>query len=301
MTLDTLKWGTLVLIALSVCMLTAVLGTVQVPPGPRLGHRGIQRRKAMAESSGLRAAEPLIRLVSVWVVALPWARLRALQERALVRASHPLGLTADENIALCVLSGLGLGATTGVILWAAGKGPDFGLTGIVLGLLLGLALPNIQLRETAQRRAKEIARALPQAIEVAAMCMGAGLDFPGALRLVLQSRGRATSTLADELSWVLDELDLGHTRREALLSFAERVPSEAVRDFVNAVIQAEQKGNPLARVLQIQGRMLSMRRSVAAEEAAARAGVMMIIPMVLLVACIMLLLIGPFIVRGVGF
>ena len=73
------------------------------------------------------------------------------------------------------------------------------------------------------------------------------------------------------------------------------------KDFVNAIIQAEQKGNPLAKVIQVQGRMLNMRRSVAAEEAAARAGVYMILPMVLLVACIMLLLMGPFICNGMGF
>ena len=300
MTLNMLRWSILALTFLSMWTLIAVLASVQVPPVPRLGHRGSQRRRAMADSAVLRAVEPLIRLVCGWVAVLPMRRLRTLQERALVRASHPLGLTADENIALSVLSGRGLSSTTGAILWAAGKGPDIGPIGVAAGLLFGLALPNIHLRETAQRRAKEIARALPQAIEVAAMCMGAGLDFPGALRLVLQSRGRTISALAEELSRVLDELDLGHTRSEALRSFAGRVPSEAVRDFANAVIQAEQKGNPLARVLQIQGRMLNMRRSVAAEEAAARAGVMMIVPMVLLVACIMLLLIGPFIVRGAG-
>ena len=74
-----------------------------------------------------------------------------------------------------------------------------------------------------------------------------------------------------------------------------------MRDFVNAVVQAEQKGNPLARVIQVQGRMLNMRRSVAAEEAAARAGVLMIGPMVLQLGCILLLLMGPFLVKGIGF
>ena len=74
----------------------------------------------------------------------------------------------------------------------------------------------------------------------------------------------------------------------------------AVRDFVHAVIQAEQKGNPLARVLQVQGRMLNMRRSVAAEEAAARAGVLLIIPMICLMGSVLLLLMGPFMVQGLG-
>jgi tight adherence protein C len=86
-----------------------------------------------------------------------------------------------------------------------------------------------------------------------------------------------------------------------LLNFADRVTSRAVRDFVNAVIQAEQRGNPLAKVIQVQGRMLSMHRSVVAEESAARAGVLMIVPMMLLLGCILLFLMGPFLVKGVGF
>ena len=108
------------------------------------------------------------------------------------------------------------------------------------------------------------------------------------------------SPLGREFAVILEHLDFGHTRKLALERFAERVPNRAVRDFVHAVIQSEQKGNPLARVLQIQGRMLNMRRSVLAEEAAARAAVLMIIPMVFLLGAILLLLMGPFIVKGIG-
>jgi tight adherence protein C len=146
---------------------------------------------------------------------------------------------------------------------------------------------------------KDITRGLPHAIEIAALCMSAGADFPGALRLIATTGGRASDdALRRELSLILEELELGHTRREALVHLSERVPSPAVRDFVNAVIQAEEKGNPLARVIQIQGRTLNQRRSVAAEEAAARAGVLMIAPLMLLLCAILLLLMGPFIVSA---
>ena len=66
------------------------------------------------------------------------------------------------------------------------------------------------------------------------------------------------------------------------------------------MIQAEQKGNPLAQVLEVQARMLRMRRSVAAEEAAARAAVLLMLPLVLLLLAVLLLLFGPFLVNGVG-
>jgi tight adherence protein C len=169
------------------------------------------------------------------------------------------------------------------------------------GAIFGFMLPRLQVQEVIRERVKSISRGLPHSIEIAALCMGAGLDFPGSLRMLVKADKEHKDPLTQEFASILEELDLGHTRRQALLNFAERVRTPAVRDFVNAVVQAEKKGNPLAKVIQVQGRMLNMRRSVAAEEAAARAGVLMIGPMVLLLGCILLLLMGPFLVKGIGF
>jgi len=273
-----------------------VIGNVPVPPSPRLGLRGVQRKLAL-DSAGLFAtAEPLIRFLAALVGPLQTSSLRARQEAQLRRADYLLGLTPDEYSALSVLSALLLGGIVGGLSFAAG----YSLSLALPGAALGLALPYLQIQEVVRTRFKAITRGLPHAIEISAMCMGAGLDFPGALRLVSQPTKGKADALASELSALLEELELGHTRKEALENFAQRVPTRAVEDFTHAVIQADQKGNPLARVLQVQGRMLNMRRSVAAEEAAARAGVLMIAPMVLLLGCIMLLLMGPFLVKGIG-
>jgi tight adherence protein C len=241
--------------------------------------------------------EPVVRFVAGLMARLPLDQHRRSQELELKRADHPLGMTADEYSALSVLSALFLGVVVAALANLAGGS----LVLFIPAAAFGLILPKLQVQELIRTRVKEISRGLPHAIEIAAMCMGAGLDFPGALRQVSAPIAGEETALSREFSNLLEELDLGHTRREALLSFAERVPTQPVRDFVNAVIQAEQKGNPLAKVIQVQGRMLNMRRSVAAEEAAARAGVLMIIPMVLLVGCILLLLMGPFFVKGLGF
>jgi tight adherence protein C len=231
------------------------------------------------------------------VALLPLLALRERQEQALRRADHCLGLTPDELSALSVLAAVALG---GVALFVA---PYAGVSRVfaIPAAAFGFVLPALQVQEVARSRAKRISRGLPHAIEIAAMCMGAGLDFPGALRLLSAPRTGEHDPLARELSLILEELDLGRTRRETLLHFADRVPSPAVRDFVSAVIQAEQRGNPLAKVIKVQGRVLNLRRSVAAEEAAARAGVLMILPMLLLVCCILILLMGPFFVKGIGF
>ena len=292
-----LKLGVFLTIAGAVFGILALASGVSVPPAPRLGRRGAERRQALKQGRLFALAEPAVRFIAALVALLPAPAWRKRQELELKRASYPLGLTPDEYSALSVLSALLLGIVIGVLAKVAGSDAILALPATAFGAIL----PVLQVNEIVRKRIKEVSRGLPHAIEIAAMCMGAGLDFPGSLRQLTQPGNAAKNALAEEFATILEELDLGHTRREALLGFADRVPTQAVRDFVNAVIQAEQRGNPLARVIQVQGRMLNMRRSVAAEEAAARAGVLMIGPMVLLVMCILLLLMGPFFVKGIGF
>ena len=294
--LEYLRWGFILFATIAITLLSVLLSKVVPVERPKYGHRGIERTRAL-ETSGLFATfEPTIRFLATLTSRLPLKKLREQQTRELGRADDVLGLSADELIALSLVSGAFLGASVGAIASVA-QASTWYAPG---ALLFGLVLPTLQVREVIRRRAKLITRALPPAIEIAAMCMGAGMDFPGSLRMLAERNHQNRTPLGREFAVILEHLDFGHTRREALEHFALRVPSRAVGEFVHAVTQAEQKGNPLARVLQIQGRMLNMRRSVAAEEAAARAGVLMIVPMVFLLGAILLLLMGPFIVKGIG-
>lgn len=292
-----LRTATELLAAASLGGLVWALAMLPVPPTPRLGHRGLVRHQCLERSALFAAAESWLRFIAGLVALLPIGTLRVSVEKRLLRAGHFLGLTSDEFLALSVVSAFLLG---GVTAWVGNY--FHGLTaGTVFGSTLGLLLPTFQVNEAIGKRAKAVTRALPHSIEIASLCMGAGLDFPGALRMLVSSSTNSVDPLTEELGAILEELDLGHTRRQALQNFADRVQTSAVRDFVNAVIQAEQKGNPLAKVIQVQGRMLSMQRSVLAEEAAARAGVLMIAPCALLMGCVLLLVMGPFIVQGIGF
>jgi len=286
-----------VLLGLAVFIAAFRIASVPVPPAPRLGHRGAARFKALESSSLFATAEPVMRFIAGLVARLPLSRFRKKQELELMRGGNFLGLTADEFVALSLLSALAFGGTAACLTNLAGMKSSLFVPGAVLGLIL----PKAQLQGVIRERMKTITRGLPHSIEIAALCMGAGLDFPGAIRMLVNANRSQVDPLREEFANILEELDLGHTRKQALLGFADRVRSPAVRDFVNAVVQAEQKGNPLAKVIQVQGRMLNMRRSVAAEEAAARAGVLMIGPMVLLLGTIMLFLMGPFMVKGIGF
>ena len=136
------------------------------------------------------------------------------------------------------------------------------------------------------------------------MCMSAGLDFPGSLRRIVDSAAEPNDPVIEEFNRVLQELDLGHTRRHAMEGLATRVPVDQVREFVNSVVQAEAKGSPLASVLTVQAQTQRLRRSVAAEETAAEAALMLLGPMTLIFLCVIALLLGPVVVRfmmgGVG-
>jgi tight adherence protein C len=129
------------------------------------------------------------------------------------------------------------------------------------------------------------------------MCMAGGLDFPGALGMIVKNSAE-DDMVAQELGLMLTSLDLGHTRRQALQDLERRVPIESVRAFSRALIQAEEKGNPIVEVLQVQAKISRLQGSIMAEEAASRAGVLLLVPMVMLLGCVILLLMGPFICGG---
>jgi tight adherence protein C len=270
-----------------------LLGSPRTEP-PTLGYRGTERLRARREHALFRAVEPVL-LFGAWIIALlSLDELRSRQAALLERSDHCLGLTPDELSALCVVSG-SAGAGLGLLVDMSRNGaPLFW----ALGLVLGLFVPTARIREIGAERARRITRLLPPGIEIVALCMGAGADFPGAIRLVARTNPDERDPLRREFTVLLDALELGQTRKEALLGMRRRVPCPAVDDFCTAVIQADERGNPLAQVIQTQGRTLNQKRSVLAEEAAARAGVLMMAPMMLLLASILLLLLGPFVITG---
>jgi tight adherence protein C len=273
-----------------------VLAQNESTEAPELGTRGLRRQQALDSSPLFRMIEPIMRFVAGMISTIPLTKVRQRAEDQLQRASYCLGLTADEYLALSIISALGCGAAGFFAVRFAGTTP----LSIPFLFALGTLLPSMRVNSEVNRRFKEVNRSLPAAIDLASLCMGAGLDFPGALRQIVFKTRAGDDTLQDELRQILQELELGRTRREALIGFAERVPTEAVKDFVGAVIQAEEKGNPLSEILRIQAGMLRMRRSIKAEEAAAKAAVMMMAPLMLIFGSILLILLGPFIVNNMN-
>lgn len=265
-------------------------GVVRVTVGPR----GLQRAIALRESSLFAAVEPAVRWWAARIAVLPLGSIRAALSHVMQRAGSHKGLSPDELLALGALVAVG----TTAVGFGMGLVLDAPLRGCVVGGGFGPTVLALSLHARRQQRAVEVDRGLPVVIDLISMCVGAGLDFPGAVRLVVDAGSARSDVLNDELRMVLRELELGRTRAHALSAFAERLPTRSVSEFVSSVVQAEGKGTPLSEVLRIQATVLRGRRSVLAEEAAARAGVLMMFPLLLLLACVMLIAMGGMMIRG---
>lgn len=291
--LEALLALTFLMILAGVSALAFQLAAMPTVPRPKLGCRGLKRADALRRDSLFRLSDPLVRLVAAWVAVLPLESIRRRGRRLLIHAGEYMGLSEDELIALCALCGLCLGAASWVLAELLGL-PRMLVVG---ALCLGVTAPWFRAVAVAQARARSIDRGLPGAVELAAMCMSAGLDFPGSLRRIVSSAADPSQPVIEEFSRVLQELDLGHTRRNAMEGLAARVPTDQVREFVNSVVQAEDKGSPLASVLTIQAQTQRLRRSIAAEETASEAALMLLGPMTLIFVCVIVLLLGPVVVR----
>jgi tight adherence protein C len=141
-------------------------------------------------------------------------------------------------------------------------------------------MPQMWLVNKITKRQKEIRKALPDALDLLTICVEAGLGFDAAIAQVC---AKWQSELTMALQRVLQEVQLGKLRREALRDMADRIGLPELTSFVAAVIQSEQLGVSLANVLHVQADQMRIRRRQYAEEEARKAPIKMIIPMALLI------------------
>lgn len=277
--------------AVFVAILLAAYAVASAPSrtASRLGLRGLKRTRALQTNDAWATIEPLVRWLGVRVSGIPTEEQRAALDRQISLAGDYLGLTPDEYLACFIISGVG-GAAAGAI---AGVVLKMGALLVIVGVILGTAAPYMLVSGEAQERQKNVSRGLPYVIDLMALAMGAGLDFPGAVRQVVDKSSNPDDPIVEEFTLLLQTLNLGRTRKDALLEFARRSPSSSVQEFVNALVQAEERGNPVAEVLSIQASSSRTRRSVRAEELAAKAGVKMTGPLMLVFLAVLGLIAGP--------
>jgi len=226
-------------------------------------------------------------------IAVRFTPQNALQNtaRRLELAGNPRGMDptvfwAARFIVAVILGGLMLFLMTiGVPTWSWGRK----LLVIAFFMIFGFFLPELLLTSRIQRRQKAIRRAMPDALDLLTICVEAGLGFDGAMSKVYE---KWDNELALAFGRVLREIQLGKLRRDALRDMADRMGIAEMTSFVAAVIQSEQLGVSMAKVLHIQADQMRIKRRQIAEEEAHKAPIKMLIPMAILIfpsICIVLM------------
>ena len=170
----------------------------------------------------------------------------------------------------------------------------------ILSVLLGAYLPDIVIKNAAQKRAEKIRKALPDGLDLMVICAEAGLSLDATLIRVSQEMEASAPELADELSLTGLELGFLPDRRKALQNLALRVDLPAVRGVVGTLLQAERYGTPLAQSLRVMSADSRNERIMKAEEKAARLPSLLTVPMVVFILPpLFIVLIGRAILKAI--
>jgi tight adherence protein C len=220
----------------------------------------------------------------------PQRNLQELQHRLEV-AGRPFGWTVVSFLGLRLLSALLLAALVFFLLLFSDLTMlrRLLLTGAVGAL--GYFLPILWLNWYTRRRQAALVRALPDGLDMLNICVGAGLGFDAALTKV----GEQWQTpLSEEFNRVVAEIRLGKTRRRALVDLAQRTEVPEIENFVATIVQADQLGVSIARVLRTQAEQMRIFRRQRAEEQARQATIKLLFPLVFMIFPAMLaVLLGP--------
>jgi tight adherence protein C len=207
------------------------------------------------------------------------------------QAGNPANLTpvmfSGMRMALFILLLIIAGAVT----FGQGMPASKALMYTAVGGVLGYLLPGMWLGQQIKKRKHNILKALPDALDLLTISVEAGLAFDLALTRVAD---KWDNELSKEFKRALTDTRLGRSRREALKEMAQRTGVDDVQTFVAAIIQAEQLGVSIGKILRIQSDQMRIRRRQRAEEAAHKAPILMLIPMAFLIfPSLFVVILGP--------
>jgi tight adherence protein C len=220
----------------------------------------------------------------------PQATLESARKR-LEMAGNPMQMDPAFFLALRFVFAVVFGGLVFLVFALTGRNWLQGLALSSLFMVIGFFFPNLWLGSRISRRQKNVFRAMPDALDLLTIAVEAGLGFDAAMAKVHE---KWDNDLALELGRVIQEIRLGKLRREALRDMADRLGVAEMTSFVAAVIQSEQLGVSMAKVLRIQSDQMRVRRRQMAEEEAHRAPIKMVFPIALLIfPSILIILLGP--------
>ncbi|MEX0626676.1 MAG: type II secretion system F family protein, partial [Chloroflexota bacterium] len=223
-----------------------------------------------------RVLRPIVQRLSRMASRGDSGGLIARADAKLERAGYPGGLRGADWMGVKVLATIILGVGLGLLGLLIGRVQLAFVFGIA-GAGLGYMAPEFWLGGRARKRSFAMVLQLPDALDLLTISVEAGLGFDAALAKVVE---KMEGPLVNEFRQALAEIRMGRTRRDALRDVVARADSQPISNFIGAIVQAEQLGVPIAKVLQIQSQQLRIERRQRAEEMAAKAPVKMLFPMV---------------------
>jgi tight adherence protein C len=291
------------LLVLAVLMLAGavyLVGEVVTLPG-RERDRAVRRaanygrsRVATAGLERLRFRERVLAPATASLAGLalklsPRATLESISAR-LLAAGMGRKITPTAFLAMKAAGGFAGGAF-GFVVGASVGGPVAALP-FAFGLgLVGFIAPGFIVSARGRKRREDIRAQLPDALDLLAVSVEAGLGFDGAVAKLTE---HMDGPLAEEFSLTLGEMRIGESRHDALKKLAERAATPEVASFSRAIIQADQLGISLGRLLRLQASESRLKRQAAAEEKAMKSPIKMLFPTVIFIfPAMFIVILGP--------
>src|SRR5512140_1120351 len=302
--MDTLALGIAGVAALAIILIFLGLagGSPVDPVQARLTQLGTMQAKNLEELELQqplfeRTVRPLAARLSGWVCTITSTSFTQQTEKRLALAGNPGDLRTADWLGIKAVGAL-VGAGVFFLLFMIVGVLDLPfvlrLVMIPIGLMFGYTIPEFWLGGRVKKRQKAILLQIPDALDLLTISVRAGLGFDGALGKVVE---KLKGPLTEEFRRALAEIRVGKPRRDALRDIVPRTEVPALTNFIGAIIQAEQLGVSISKVLQVQSEQLRIERRQRAEEMAAKAPIKMLFP---LVGCIFpslfIIILGPAII-----
>jgi tight adherence protein C len=203
-----------------------------------------------------------------------------------------LGRKISPTTFLALKSAFALG---GVLFGALVGGAAVGAGGVIFFAIVvgavGFIAPDFVVSNKARSRKDQIRAELPDALDLMAVSVEAGLGFDGAIAKLTE---HMEGPLAEEFALTLSEIKIGESRQDALKKLADRTGTPELSSFVRSIIQADQLGISLGRILRVQATDSRLKRQAAAEEKAMKAPIKMLFPTVVFIfPAMFLVILGP--------
>jgi len=249
------------------------------------------RQQELEGSAVDRMLMPSARRLGRGVVRLTPFDLNARIQEQLVLAGNPPGWDAERVVALKIIGGI-IGVIGGALLMALV--PISGWLKIIFVVVIGLigyTMPSSQVRSMAAKRQRTIQKQLPDVMDLLTISVEAGLGFDAALAQVTKN---VPGPLAEELSRLLQEVQIGVSRADAFRNLSTRTNVPELQSFTLSMIQADLFGVSIANVLRAQSRELRQKRRQRAEEIAQKIPVKLLFPMIFMVLpALFIIVLGP--------